>query len=84
MNEFGLLWLIKSSILQMARSMQSLLTTMPSLVQILKEHWESNPAKLERLTKQLEDKEVELVDCAKEVERLSQREADLQASLKRA
>ena len=52
----------------MAQSTQSLVTTMPSLVQILKEHWESNPAELERLTKQLEDKEVELVDHAKEIE----------------
>ena len=34
--------------------------------------------------KQLEDKEVELVDWAKEVERYMQREADLQASLQRA
>ena len=39
---------------------------MPSLVQILKEHQESNPIEVERLTKQLEDKEVELVDQAKE------------------
>ena len=61
----------------MACSTQSQLTTIPSLVQILKEHRESNSAEVERLTKQLEDKEVKLVNWAKEVKRYSQREVDL-------
>ena len=62
LNEYGLLRLIKSFILQMVHLTQSLLTTMPSLIQILKEHRESNPTKVKRLTKQLEEKEVELVN----------------------
>ena len=64
LNAYGLLRLIKSSIVQMACSTQSLLTIMPSLVQILKEHREINLTEVERLTKQLEHKEVELVEQA--------------------
>ena len=72
MNEYGPLRLIKLLIIQMACSTQSLLATMPSLVQILKEHCEINSAKVERLTKQLEDKEVELVEQVKEAKCYSQ------------
>ena len=79
MNEHGPFRLVKLSIVQMARSTQSLLSTMPSLVRILKEHRESNPAKMERLRKMLEDKEVELVEQVKEGDRLSQKESKLQA-----
>ena len=77
MNEHGPLWLVKSSIIQMVCSTRSLLSTMPSLVRILKEHHESNPTGMERLRKMLEDKEVELVDRVKEANRLSQRESEL-------
>ena len=45
----------------MARLTQSLLATMSTLVQILKEHHEMNSVEVERLKKMLEDKEVELV-----------------------
>ena len=76
MNEHGPLWLVKSSIIQMACSTQSLVSTIPSLAQIMKEHRESNPIEMERLQKMLEEKEVELV---KETDRLTQREVDLQA-----
>ena len=44
---------------------------MPSLVWILKEHRESNPAEMERLRKMLEDKEVKLVERVKETNRLT-------------
>ena len=84
MNEHGPLRLVKSSIVQMACSTQSLLATMPSLVRILKEHRESNPAEMERLRKMLEDKEVELVKRVKEADCWSQRESNLQAHLQRA
>ena len=47
MNEHGPLRLIKSSIVQMACSTQSLLVTMPYLIRILKEHQESNPGEME-------------------------------------
>ena len=55
----------------MAYPTQSLLVTMPSLVQILKDHCEINPAKVGRLMKMLEDKELELVKQAKEADLLS-------------
>ena len=57
---------------------------MPSLVWILKEHQESNPAEMERLRKMLEDKEVESVKWVKEANCLSQRESKLYAHLQRA
>ena len=79
MNQHGPLRLVKSSIVQMARSTQSLLSTMPSFIRILKEHRESNLVEMERLRKMLEDKEVELVEQVKETDRLTQREANLQA-----
>ena len=68
----------------MAHSTQSLLVTMPSSIQILKEHREINLTEVERLTKQLEDKEVELVERVKEADRYSQKKANLQACLQRA
>ena len=68
----------------MARTTQSLLSTMTSLVRILKEHRESNPIEMERLRKMLEDKEVELVEWVKEIDRLTQRESNLQARLQSA
>ena len=71
MNEDGPLRMVKSSIVQMACSTQSLLATMPSLVWILKEHRESNPAEMEKLRKMLKDKEVELIKRVKEANRLS-------------
>ena len=77
MNEHSPIRLVKSSIVQMARSTQSLLVTMPSLVRILKEHRESNLVEMERLRKMLEDKEVELVERVKEADHLSQKESKL-------
>ena len=68
----------------MACPTQSLLATMPTLVQILKEHHEINPTEMERLTKMLKDKDIKLVEQAKEASCWSQREADLQASLQKA
>ena len=79
MNEYDPLWLIKYSIVQKACSTQSLLAMMATLVKILKEHREINLAEVERLMKMLEDKKVELVKWAKEVNHWSQREANLYA-----
>ena len=84
MSAHGPLRLVKSSIVQMARSTQQLLSAVPSLARIVREHDASNPAETERLHKQLEEKEVELVDRVKEVDRLTSRESELLAQLKRA
>ena len=65
LNEYGPLKFIKSSIVQMARSTQSLLTTMPTLVKILREYHDSNLVEVESLTKMLDDKEVTLVEWIK-------------------
>ena len=62
LNKYGPFRLIKSSIVQMARSTQSLVVTVPILVKILKEHCEINPIKVERLTKMLDDQEAVLVE----------------------
>ena len=81
LNEYDPLRLIKSLIMQMARLTHSLQVIMPSLVQILKEHCEINPVEVEWLMKMLEEKEVELVEQAKEADRWSLKEFDLQALL---
>ena len=55
---------------------------MPTLVKIIREHCDSNPTEVERLTKMLGDKEVALVERAKEANQWVMREANLQAQLK--
>ena len=82
MGEHGLLRLIKLTVIQMVHSTSSLLTTIPTLSQILKDHSEFNPTKMERLKKMLDEKEVALVERAKEVSRWVRKEAKTQEKLK--
>ena len=59
----------------------TLLSTVPTLVQMMKDHAESNLAEIERLRNMLGEKEVALVERAKEVNRWVRKEADTQVNL---
>ena len=59
----------------------SILSTVPTLVQISKEHSKINPAKVDKLKKMVDDKEVALVERAEEMEWWMKNEVDVQEKL---
>ena len=75
---------MESTTVQVARSASTLLATVPTLVQLLKDHSESNAMETERLRTMLGGKEVALVEQAKEVNRRVRKEAETQEKLQKA
>ena len=67
MHKHGLLCLIKSYVVQMIHLVSSILSMVPNLVKITHEHGEINLTEVEQLKKILNDKEMALVEQAKEV-----------------
>ena len=61
MGEYGPAQLVKAIFVQVARSTSTLLATILTLVQLLKDHAESNPTETEKLRTMLGEKEVALV-----------------------
>ena len=67
MNEHSLLHLVKFSIVWIIHSTSSILSTVPSLTQIIWNNSEINLVEVERLKKMLDDKKVTLVAWVNEV-----------------
>ena len=60
-----------------------MLSMVLTLIQMMKDHAESNPTETERLRNMLGEKEVALVERAEEVNRWVRKEVDTQAKLQR-
>ena len=58
-----------------------ILLALPSLIRIMKEHNEINPAEVDRLKKMLDEKEVAQVERVQEVERWVKKEIDIEENL---
>ena len=66
----------------MVHSASSLLSTVPTLVQLMKDHCQSNPTEMEMLRKMLDGKEMALVERVEEVNHWVRKEAGTQEKLK--
>ena len=80
-GEYGPARLVKAIAVQVARLASTLLSTVPTLVQMMKDHAESNPAEIERLRNMLGEKEVAFIEQVEEVNRWVRKEAETQAKL---
>ena len=76
MDEHGPIRMVKSTVVQMICLTSSLLFTVPTQIQLMKDHSQSNPVEMERLRKMLDKKEVALVERVKEVNHWVKKEVD--------
>ena len=82
LHEYGLVQLLKSTCMQMARSVSTLLSFIPTIAQKMSEYHNFNPIEMERLKKMLSEKEVAMVERAEEVERWVKKQADTEETPK--